>query len=67
MLGMQVPEGEPRLPHEGGRYDNPDTIEEDQIDPQKQEVAGVQVRATGEPFWTERHPACGVRVSTLND
>ena len=38
-------------------YDDPDSIEKDQINPQVQEVTCLQIFASSQPFWTECHPS----------
>lgn len=50
-------ETEPRLPEQQSWHNQPDPIEESQIDPEIEPVAGIQVWASIEPVRAEGHPA----------
>lgn len=45
----------PRLVKDPKRTPNPERVKEEEIDPQKHEIAGIQIRASGQPFRRKSH------------
>lgn len=54
---MKTLETQPGLDQEQNRDQDPESIKEDQVDPQVERVGRVQVRTAQQPIRTEGHPA----------
>lgn len=54
---VQTPQAAPGLEQQQDRDQDPDSIKEDQVDPQVEPGGRVQVRAAEQPVGTEGHPA----------
>lgn len=55
----------PRLTEKQNWNHNPDSIEENQIDPHVQKVVRFKILTTSQPFWTKCHPSLKKEIKRL--
>ena len=64
LIAKMQPKISPGLPQHVDRQDDPESVEEDQVDPEIQEVVRRQVLTSCQPFWTKCHPSCVMKNET---